>query len=118
MTRSAGFPHCFARTVVFGERIVEGDFPIAEAGFFAACARGSNVLGKLDQFFENLRSRQCISVIAGDRGVPPAPKEPSASLPAFVRMRAGTSRVVSHRFDRFEQFRGYHPKGWLDRQNQ
>jgi hypothetical protein len=46
--------HDLPRAVVFGQCVLESDFFIAEARFLAASARGPDILGKSDQFFQNL----------------------------------------------------------------
>ena len=53
--------------LVLGQSVVEGDFLVAETGLLAARPCRPDVLGKLDQFFEHLRRRDGIGVIAGNR---------------------------------------------------
>jgi hypothetical protein len=59
-----GLCHHLSRALVLGQRVVEGDFFVAEASLLAACACGADVLGKLDEFFEDLSRCDGIGVIA------------------------------------------------------
>ena len=61
-----GFAHDLSRALVLGERVVERDFFVGEPRLLAARPRRPDVLGKLDQFFEHLRRRDGVGVIAGD----------------------------------------------------
>ena len=53
--------------LVFGQRIVEGDFFLATGLFLAARPGRPDVLGKLDQLLDHLRRGDGVRVIAGDR---------------------------------------------------
>jgi hypothetical protein len=48
--------HDLPRTIVFRQRVVEGDFFVAKTRLFSARSCASDVLGKPDQFFQNLCS--------------------------------------------------------------
>ena len=54
MTRNAGSPYDLPRTFVFGQCVIERYFFIHKARFLAASPRRPDVLGKLDQFFDDL----------------------------------------------------------------
>jgi hypothetical protein len=63
----SGFAHDLPRALVFGERVVERDFFIRKARLLAARPCRPDVVGKLDQFFDYLGSRDGVGVIAGNR---------------------------------------------------
>ena len=58
--------HYLPRTLVLGQSIIKGYLFVGETRFFAAGARCPNVLGKLNQFLDNLRRSNCVGVIPSD----------------------------------------------------
>src|SRR3984893_14548407 len=62
----SGFAHDLPCALVLGERVIERNFFIREARFLAARSCRLDVLGKLDQFFDDLRGREGVGVITGN----------------------------------------------------
>lgn len=59
--------HHLNRTLVLGEGVIEGDFFLAEPFLLSALVRGADVLGELNQLLNDLRRRDSVDVVAGDR---------------------------------------------------
>jgi hypothetical protein len=57
--------HDLPCALVLGGRIIERNFVVREARFLAARSCCPDVLGKLDQFFDHLRGRDGVGVVAG-----------------------------------------------------
>jgi hypothetical protein len=53
---------------VLRQRVIERDFLLAEARFLASLPSGLDVLGQLDQFFQDLRRGDGIDVVARNSG--------------------------------------------------
>ena len=65
------FSHHLTGALVLGECVAKRHLLVAEVRFLSARACRPNVLGKLDQFFEHLRRRNGVGVIASDSGFRP-----------------------------------------------
>ena len=57
--------------LVLGQSVIEGDFLLAEPFLLAASVRGTYVLREVDQLLNNLRRRDRVRVVAGDRRLQP-----------------------------------------------
>ena len=67
MMRSWSFPMTSTALSFWAKAFIEGDFLLAEPFLRAALVRGADVLGEPDQLLNDLRRRDGIGVVAGDR---------------------------------------------------